>query len=318
MDVDLNDPNVKTLAAFLGDPTPTGTGELRFQSPFQSKFKNPFKEDRKKHLYVNIKKGKFFCFKSSMAGSLSYLFALLGAELQEASVHIEETLDTLRQRIAALGSPQEKFVIPKAELPEWYQPVRWGSEVHRYLRGRGVLDEDVLWYNVGEGTGEMDGWVILPNFNRDGDCEYWVARNTRHKTYHNPSVDRRFHVLFLDKALSVSPGEVMVCEGVFSALAAGRDAVAALGKFVTDDQIRRMWDAGVRKVNLALDGDAWTETLDTAERCIKIGLEVCILPLPADRDPGDLGRESFEAFRRVGMIHVDSLELQRLRIATAT
>ena len=317
MDVDLRDPNIQTLAAFLGDPTPTSTGELRFKSPFQDKFKNPFKEDRKKHLYVNPKKGKFFCFKSNMAGSLSYLFALLGAELQEASVHVEASLDVLRQRIASLGSPQEKFVIPKAELPEWYQPVHWGSEVHRYLRGRGVSDEDILWYNVGEGSGEMDGWVILPNFNRAGDCEYWVARNTRHKTYHNPSVDRRFHVLFLEKALEVSPGEVTVCEGVFSAMAAGRNAVAALGKFVTDDQIRRMWDAGVRRVNLALDGDAWPETIDTAERCIKIGLDVYIVPLPEALDPGDLGRETFEALRKVGLIHADLLELQRLRIVTA-
>jgi len=314
MDANLNDPNVQTLVQFLGEPTPTSTGELRFKSPFQDKFKNPFKEDRKKHLYVNIKKGKFFCFKSSMAGSLNYLFAILGIDLQEAAVRVETTLDDLRQRLASLGAPPEKFTIPKAELPEWYQPVTMGAEVHRYLRGRGVPDEDIAWYNIGEGTGEMDGWVILPNLDKAGNCEYWVARNTRHKTYHNPSVDRRFHVLFLEKALSVSPEEVTVCEGVFSALAAGRDAVAALGKFVTDDQIRRMWDAGVRRVNLALDGDAWEETLDTAERCLKIGLEVNILPLPSDLDPGDLGRTMFEAYRKAGMIPVSSLELPKLKL----
>lgn len=316
MDVNLSDPNLQTLISYLGEPTSTTTGELRFRSPFQDKFKNPFKEDRKKHLYVNLTKGKFFCFKSNMAGSLSYLFALLGVELQEASVRVETTLDDLRQRLATLGASQEKFTIPIAELPEWYQPVTWGSEVHRYLRGRGVSDEDVRWYNVGEGTGDMYGWVILPNFNKVGDCEYWVARNTKFKTYHNPSVDRRFHVLFLEKALEVSPGEVTVCEGVFSAMAAGRDAVAALGKFVTDDQIRRMWDAGVRRVNLALDGDAWQETLDTAERCLKIGIDVFILPLPMDQDPGDLGRQAFERFKKAGMIHVTPLELPKLRLVT--
>jgi len=315
MDVNLNDPNVQALFSLLGEPTPTSTGELRFQSPFQDKFKNPFKEDRKKHLYVNLAKAKFFCFKSGIAGSLNYLFALLGVELQEVPVHIETTLNDLRQRISSLGAPQEKFTIPKAELPEWYQPVTSGSGVHRYLRGRGVPDVDIIWYSVGEGTGEMDGWVILPNLSKSGECEYWVARNIHHKTYHNPSVDRRFHVLFLEKALSVSPGEVTVCEGVFSALAAGRDAVAALGKFITDDQIRRMWDAGVRKVNLALDGDAWDETLDTAERAVIIGLEVNIIPLPADMDPGDMGREQFTAYKKCGMIPVTSLTLPKLRLA---
>lgn len=316
MDANIYDPNVQMLISVLGEPTPTSTGELRFKSPFTHKFKNPFKEDGKKHLYVNVSRRVFFCFKSGIAGSLNYLFALLGAELQEASVNVETTLDDLRQRISSIGTPQEKFTIPRAELPEWYQPVTSGSAVHRYLRERGVPDVDIIWYNVGEGTGEMDGWVILPNLSKSGECEYWVARNIHRKIYHNPSVDRRFHVLFLEKALSVSPGEVTVCEGVFSALAAGRDAVAALGKFITDDQIRRMWDAGVRKVNLALDGDAWEETLDTAERAVIMGLEVNIIPLPADMDPGDMGREQFTSYKKCGMIPVTSLTLPKLRLVT--
>jgi hypothetical protein len=311
--VNLDDPNVQILTQYLGDPIETGTGELRFMSPFRDKFRNPTKEDRKRHLYVNMKKAKFFCFKSSMAGSLSYLFFLIGADLQAATPR-NESLDVMRKRLVALD---EKLVfnLPKAELPEWYTPVMAGSTVHRYLHSRGVPDEDIEWYQIGEGEGEMTGWLVVPNFNQAGECEYWVARDTRKKTYHNPSVDRRFHVLFLDKALEYSPGTVTVCEGIFSAIAAGRDAVAALGKFVTDDQIRRMWSAGVRKVNLALDGDAWKETLDTAERCLKIGLEVHVLSLPSDQDPADMGRDSFNCLKKMGSIEVSPLNLTRLKLA---
>lgn len=309
----LTDPNVQILTQCLGEPIETGTGELRFQSPFQDKFHDPSREDRKRHLYVNIEKGKFFCFKSNMAGSLSYLFFLIGADLQAATPR-NETFDVMRTRLNALDSNLE-FNIPKAELPEWYTPVQAGSTVHRYLHGRGVTEEDILWYNLGEGTDEMLGWVIIPNFNQAGDCEYWVARDTRKKMYHNPSVDRRFHVLFLDKALAFSPGAVTVCEGVFSAIAVGRDAVAALGKYVTDDQIRRMWDAGVRRVNLALDGDAWKETLDTAERCLKIGLEVHVLSMPLDEDPADMGRENFNFLRKACSIEISPSNLIKMKLA---
>lgn len=311
----LNDPRIQALIEVLGPAIPTGSGEIRFASPFREHFKNPNKEDRGKHLYVNVRKGKFFCQKSSIGGSLSYLFFTLGLDkdsLKEAPVDL--SLDSLKSRLLSLDKP-ETFVKPIAELPEWSIEVVHGSEVHRYLRQRGVSDEDVNHYRIREGTGDYHGWVVIPSFSTTGTCEYWVCRNTRKKTYLNPEVDRRYHVGFLNTALACSPGFVVVCEGMFSAIVAGRNAVAAFGKFVTNDQLRTMWDAGVRKVALALDGDAWEETLDTAERCIKIGLETVIVPLPLDEDPADLGRERFKVLLETSSIPVDSTSLLKLKLS---
>lgn len=307
------DPNILALSSVLGEPTfSPSSDEVRFSSPFRDKFKDPSKPDRKKHLYVNPIKGKFTCYKSSVAGSLSYLFQLLGLSMSEAPP-VNEDLATLRKRLSALDDGT-KFVIPTASLPDWYTPVIAGSEVHRYLHSRQVSDEDIVYYHIGEGSGEWDGWLCVPNLNRSGVCEYWVARSVRHKNYQNPESGRRHHVLFLDAAVAVSPKEIIICEGVFSAIAAGRDAVATLGKLVTDAQLRRIADAGVLCVNLALDGDAWVETLDTAERCLRIGLETNVIPLPKDQDPDDIGRTCFQALKVAATIPMSFERLSKLRL----
>lgn len=312
----LRDPNVEQLAEALGDPVQTTTGELKFNSPFRHKFRDPSKEDRKGHLYVNIRKSKFICFKSGVAGSLSYLFHLLGLDLDEEPVRSVASFDAIRGRLRCLGKRQG-FKLPRAEIPDWSRPVLAGSEVHRYLRGRGVADEDIDYYGIREGSGEYAGWLVVPNLNSEGECEYWVSRNTRKKSYLNPQVDRRFHVGFLNQAISASPDHVIICEGVFSAVSAGRDAVASYGKLVTDDQLRRIWDSGVRKITLALDGDAWKETLDTARRGLKIGFEVRVVPLPRDKDPDDLGRPAFRSLLKTCSVGVNSKSLVRLKLLTS-
>jgi hypothetical protein len=309
----LDDPNVRSLIDILGDPIQGTTGELRFQSPFQSRFNDPLSEDTKKHLYVNVKKGMFICFKSGVSGSLSYLFNVLGADLEKVLPVYTGWAD-LKDRFRNLDKLPEPFQIPKAEMPEWAQDVQAGSEVHRYLRGRGVQDTDIGFYGIQEGTGEYSGWLVVPNVDKDGTCEYWVSRNTRKKAYLNPTVDRRYHVGFLDNALAYSPGHVVVCEGVFSAIAAGRDAVASYGKFVTNAQLQRMWDAGVRKVTLALDGDAWEETVDTATRGLRIGMSVRVVPMPSNQDPDDLGRETFRLLVDECSLDVTELSLTKLRL----
>jgi DNA primase len=313
----IDDPNIRALATVLGEPSWTeSSDEVRFSSPFREKFKDPHREDKKKHLYVNPRKGKFQCFKSGVGGSIGYLLRLLGLDSAEAPI-TQEDFQSLRERVLKLGSASSLSELPVADLPEWAVPVEAGSEVHRYLHSRGVSEGDIQYYRLHEGTGDHVGWVVVPSY-VGGRCEYWVSRSTRRKIYMNPEVDRRRHVVFLEQALENSSplGSVIVCEGVFSALAAGRDAVATLGKLVTEAQLRRMWDAGVRQVTLALDDDAWRESLDTAERCLRIGYDVSIVPLPTGQDPSDMGREAFRSLLGDASLRVTKTSLISLRLNT--
>lgn len=293
--VTTSDPNYQKLLLRLGPPIPGGGGELRYNSPFTAQFrKHAGQPDKRHHLYVNFSAKKFICYKSGVAGSISYLFMLLGEVFDENLPAVVEWAN-FKDRIERATEVWEP---PRAELPEWYAPVVWGGPVHKYLQGRGVTDDDVNYYKIGQGVGDYTGWAIVPSFDADGKCEYWVSRRIKKgwgPKYRNPGSARRYHVGFLHNALQYT-NVVIVCEGVFSALSAGRDAVVTFGKYVADTQLAKMWKAGVTGVILALDGDAWVEVLDTARRCYRMGFDTWVLPMPLEYDPSDMGRAAFREY----------------------
>jgi hypothetical protein len=312
----LHNPYIQVLSARLGECKLGGSGEVRFNSPFTPPGKD---DDRKFHLYVNPSKRTFFDFRSGTSGSLSYLFRLLGEDyLAEPTPPPPDDIDVLKERLAALSPPPWKT--PRANLPEWYHQITPGGRVHNYLLGRGVNDSDIEFYKLGEGLDFYDGWVVIPSFDQYRRCDYWVARRTyeggSRAKYDNPEVERKYHVAFLHNAVVEGDGAVILCEGVFSAIVAGRSACASLGKFVTNTQLALMLQSGVKTIRLALDGDALKETLDTAGRALRMGFTVTIIPLPVEQDPADMGRAAFfDLIRREERL-VDVPDLMRTRVET--
>lgn len=316
MDLPASDPHFQILQERLGPATHTSGDEVRFNSPMVPEGKDA---DRKHHLYVNFRKGKFFDFRTSSSGSLSYLFRLIGEDYspdQEALSSPEP--EDLHSRVSRLHYDSTPWSVPRAQLPACTS-IAPGGEVHLYLAGRGITDEDIHFWKLKEGEDEYKGWVVIPSYDRYGRVDYWVARRTYEgqkwePRYYNPRAERKYHVCFLQQAMEQGKGDVILCEGVFSAIVAGRSACASLGKYITSHQLRLLKSAGVRTVRLALDGDAWKETIDTAGRCLRIGLDVTIIPMPLDLDPADMGRETFYACVRDREFAVTESALFRLRL----
>ena len=312
--VSITDPYVQTLSARLGNFKSGGSGEIRFCSPFIAGAKD---RDTKYHMYVNVRKRTFFDFRSGTSGSLSYLFKLLGLEWEDdPTPSLASPLDQILDGLNHLTPG--KWKIPRAGLPEWYQRIVPGGRVHEYLAGRGVSDDDIAFYRLGQGSGPYAGWVVIPSFDQHNRCDYWVARRTYKAKfgakYENPTVERKYHVAFLHSALKEGGGDVILCEGVFSAIVAGRSACASLGKFVTNAQLALMLQAGVRTLRLALDGDARKEILDTARRALRMGLEVTIIPLPVEQDPADMGRAAFYDIVREKEVCIGEADLLKIKL----
>lgn len=269
---------------------------MRFNSPFSGQFKkHPGKADTDHSMTVNFRRQKFMCHKSGVCGSLSYLFVMIGEILTDTPPEIPDW-EVLKQRISQLGETVRGDY--NADLPEWYGPIVRGGAVHRYLHKRGITDDDIDFYRLGQGDEEFADWVVIPSFDEDGHCEYWTSRRikqSRGPKYRNPNVPRRFHVGFLYQAVQHSETVVM-CEGVFSALAAGRDGIACYGKYVADVQLAKIRAAGATGIVVALDGDAWKEAVDTAERCYRMGFETWALPMPLEFDQADMGRAAFREY----------------------
>jgi DNA primase len=307
---------VDLLTEHLGQPKETTSDEVCFNSPFTDQFENSNHADRKYHLYVNPKREVFCCYKSGLKGGLKYLYKLLGIDIAGAQSEDSDpspSLEKLWQKLDNIQKKAGKFEIPKAELPDWYTPAQPGSAGWAYLIGRGVSEADIAWYRIGQGTGRHFHEIIIPTFNSNNECEYWVIRNIYKKVYLNPKVPRKYHVGFLHLATQYSPKSIIVAEGCFSAIAAGRDAVCTYGKLVTTEQLQRIRRAGVEELTLALDPDALKETYDSAERSLSLGFKVNIVFLPKGYDPADLGYEIFREYFYDKRVPVTRATLLRLR-----
>ena len=88
----------------------------------------------------------------------------------------------------------------------------------KYLHSRGVTKADILRWKIGFCfDGEYRNRIIIPSFDEDGDCSYFIARSYTGDSYKykNPraSKDIVFNDLFIDWNK-----DLVLVEGVFDAL----------------------------------------------------------------------------------------------------
>jgi DNA primase len=259
------------------------------------------KKDTGGHLYVNPDKkihgirGWFNCFRCGARGPAA---RLLGEEVSRPRISKwNEFVRSLRGGISD-DEDGEDLVF----LPEDYEPVIPQTDAYQYLKERGLTDEQIDFYQIGFGTKNLrkvpkeerkryigKGRVVFPDFDTDGRMLfYWVARTYRsHKLkYKNPQANAFDKIYNLAKASVYN--EVVVTEGVFSAIASGYNAVATYGKAVTKKQLRMLVDANFDRYTIALDGDAKKESLDLAEKLSRRGCEVALVEFLNNEDPASV------------------------------
>jgi DNA primase len=193
----------------------------------------------------------------------------------------------------------------KVSMPEDYCECQPGTRAWDYLLSRGFTEEVIRDYRIGFGVQDLrvvkdrsryagSGRIIFPDFNSQGELVYWVARTyVNHKIkYKNASVHARDQLYNIQRASQYT--SVVITEGVISAIAAGRNAIATYGKDVTPEQIAILDSCSFQKYYVALDGDATHRTpriaqtpraLSLANSLTRRGLETYIVVLPFEDDP---------------------------------
>ena len=144
-----------------------------------------------------------------------------------------------------------------------------GRYAMKYLESRGISQTDIIKWMIGFCfEGEFRNRIIIPSFDEDGDCSYFIARSYTGDSYKykNPraSKDVVFNDLFIDWNKDLT-----LVEGVFDAMVAG-NAIPILGSTLRkgSDLLRKI----VRNdtpIYVALDPDA----ADKERRIIKMLLE---------------------------------------------
>ena len=214
------------------------------------------------------------------------------------------------------GSQIEYQQLSIIELPKEYQPLYSASStsvvanlVKKYLYERGLTDNDFIKYSVGYATtGEYGGRVIIPSYTSSGTLNFFIARSFdgSYFKYKNPEASK--DIIFFENLINWN-APIILCEGVFDAIAIRRNAIPILGKSVSKELYKKIITSNVKDIYIALDNDAKDRALQIAEQFLNNGKRVFIVEMK-DKDPSEMG---FRTFTK----HIQSaeeLDLSRLML----
>jgi DNA primase len=134
--------------------------------------------------------------------------------------------------------------------------------------------------------------VVVPSYDKNGQVNYFIARSFEkdpYQKYDAPSIQKT-EIVGMEYFVNWSV-PVILCEGIFDAIAIKRNAVPLFGKSIPKALMLKLVESQVKTVYLALDKDALKEALTYSEQLINLGKEVYLIQLEG-KDPSDLGFEN--------------------------
>ncbi len=257
----------------------------------------PFCHHHKPKMEVNLtenREGKnpWHCWACDVRGTTIYsLFKQLKVDVSK--------LTELKSLVKTSKSIKETQVANSVTLPKEYIPlfpddktITW-KQAYYYLKSRGITNDDILKYNIGYcDYGLYANMIIIPTYDADGRLNYFTARSfdkNAYIKYRNPSASR-----------DIIPNEhlinwnipIVICEGLFDAMAIKRNAIPLLGKNIQSSLMKKIVTSVVDKIYIALDRDAIKQALKFCEKLMAEGKEVYLVDLQ-DKDPSEMGFENF-------------------------
>jgi|TARA_B110000285_G_scaffold70842_1_gene81547 DNA primase len=188
------------------------------------------------------------------------------------------------------------------ELPEEYQSLYEASKesvianiVRTYLYERGLTDNDIIKYSIGYATtGNFGGRVIIPSYSQSNQLNFFVARtfDGNYFKYKNPEASK--DIVFFENLINWNQ-PIILCEGVFDAMAIRRNAIPILGKSISDALYKRILTSTLTDIYIALDDDAQDVAMRLAEKFTNAGFQVFNVKLQG-KDPSEVGFEEFTKY----------------------
>ena len=205
------------------------------------------------------------------------------------------------------------------EIPKEYQPLYSASStsvianlVKKYLYERGLTDNDFIKYSIGYCTsGEYGGRVIIPSYSESNQLNYFIARSYdgNFYKYRNPEVSK--DVIFFENLINWN-APIILCEGVFDAMAIRRNAIPILGKNISNTLYKKILTSQVKDIYIALDSDAKDRALEIAEKLLNQGKKAYIVNMK-DKDPSEMGFQAFTTLiQQAEELDLSSLMMHKL------
>ncbi len=276
-------------------------GNHRKTSKEEYYFKCPACNHRKHKLAINLDKNAFHCWVCDYRGrNIRRLIRRFGSyiKLQKWDSITDRTdLERFADLFMETGNTEDKT---KIQLPQEFISLcsknipATGLYALRYLQSRGITKEDILKWKIGYCfEGEYRNRIIVPSFDDDGDCSYFIARSYSGDSYKykNPQASKNvvFNELFIDWSK-----DLVLVEGVFDALVAG-NAVPILGSTLrSGSELLRKIVRNDTPVYIALDPDAAAKERRIIEMLLRYDIELYKIDVSEYEDVGSMPKEVFE------------------------
>ena len=280
-------------------------------------FHCPICNHKKPKLIVNIFTGQYNCWTchpATKGKTPVSLFKKLGVE-KERMVEMKGYFKGDRTKIEDTEST--RVFLPKEfiSMTENDKSLEY-RRATVYLKNRGINEFDVRKYNIGYcKEGRYRNRVIVPSYDKNGQVNYFIARSFEKEPYQKydaPSVNKT-EIIGLEYHINWTV-PVILCEGVFDAIAIKRNVVPLFGKSITKALMLKLVESQVKTVYLALDKDALKEALTYSEQLINLGKEVYLIELQG-KDPSDLGFTSMtELLQKAKPLTFGELMLRRMKM----
>jgi|TARA_B110000971_G_scaffold60216_1_gene61489 hypothetical protein len=279
-------------------------------------FNCPFCNHRKPKLEINMhtnEEGKNFweCWVCQTRGQT------IRSLLYQLKTPKEEAQSILKY--LPKGAQSEYKQLSIVELPKEYQPLYLASSesyvanmVKKYLYERGLSSNDFIKYGIGYcTTGDYGGRVVIPSYSGSNQLNFFVARtyDGNYFKYKNPEASK--DIIFFENLINWN-APIILCEGVFDAIAIKRNAIPILGKSISTSLYKKIITSSVRDIYIALDDDAKDRAVQIGEQFLNQGKRVFIVTLP-DKDPSEMGFKAFtEHIQLAEELNLSNLMLHKL------
>ena len=253
-------------------------------------FWSPFISHHKPKLQINVQTQKWHCWVSNQGGhNLFQLFKKLKASKE----HFDELVELVgdKKYVKRNTNKEDKKIV---RLPNEFKPL-WkdGNSIIRkhaivYLKNRGITLVDIIRYGMGYcEEGLYANRIIVPSYSSDGELNYFVGRDIYEggMKYKNPPVSK--DVIGLDLFINWNE-PIVLCEGVFDAIAIRRNAIPLFGKTIPKSLMKKIYEKQVKQIYILLDSDAIMDSIKMTDSLMKNGINVYYVNL-SEEDPSDMG-----------------------------
>lgn len=208
----------------------------------------------------------------------------------------------------------EKITKKEIKLPKEFKSLKHPNiqdievkHILYYLKKRGITEADIIKYNIGYcESGRYAGRIIFPTYDKNYQLNFFDARTYKDSSLRYLKPDYSKNIIANEHLINWNL-PIIICEGMFDAIAIKRNVIPLLGKIIQPELMKRLVSSTTQKIYIALDSDAIKKALEFCEMLMNEGKDVYLVEMGED----DASKMGFIEFTK-HIQHTEKLTYSKL------